>query len=74
MVCGIAAYHYFRIFNSFNEAYVATAVGGDYTLTPFGFNEAYRYVDWLLTVPLLLLETSPCWRCPRPRAPRCSAS
>ena len=57
MVCGIAAYHYFRIFNSFNEAYVATSVGGDYTLTPFGFNEAYRYVDWLLTVPLLLLET-----------------
>ena len=56
-VCGIAAYHYIRIFNSFNEAYVATAVGGDYTLTPFGFNEAYRYVDWLLTVPLLLLET-----------------
>jgi bacteriorhodopsin len=56
-VCGIAAYHYFRIFNSFNEAYVATSVGGDYTLTPFGFNEAYRYVDWLLTVPLLLLET-----------------
>ena len=56
-VCGIAAYHYIRIFNSFNEAYVATTVGGDYTLTPFGFNEAYRYVDWLLTVPLLLLET-----------------
>lgn len=56
-VCGIAAYHYIRIFNSFNEAYVATSVGGDYTLTPFGFNEAYRYVDWLLTVPLLLLET-----------------
>lgn len=57
MVCGIAAYHYVRIFNSFNEAYVATTVGGDYTLTPLGFNEAYRYVDWLLTVPLLLLET-----------------
>lgn len=57
MVCGIAAYHYFRIFNSFNEAYVADSIGGDYTLTPFGFNEAYRYVDWLLTVPLLLLET-----------------
>jgi bacteriorhodopsin len=56
-VCGIAAYHYIRIFNSFNEAFIPTAVGGDYTLTPFGFNEAYRYVDWLLTVPLLLLET-----------------
>jgi bacteriorhodopsin len=57
MVCGIAAYHYIRIFNSFNEAYTATAVGGDYNLTPLGFNEAYRYVGWLLTVPLLLLET-----------------
>ena len=57
MVCGIAAYHYVRIFNSFNEAFVPAAAGGDYTLTPFGFNEAYRYVDWLLTVPLLLLET-----------------
>ncbi len=57
MVCGIAAYHYIRIFNSFNEAYVATTVGGSYTLTPVGFNEAYRYVDWLLTVPLLLFET-----------------
>ena len=22
-----------------------------------GFNEGYRYVDWLLTVPLLLFET-----------------
>ena len=57
MVCGIAAYHYVRIFNSFNDAYVATSVGGAHVLTPLGFNEAYRYVDWLLTVPLLLLET-----------------
>ncbi len=57
MVCGIAAYHYVRIINSFGDAFVATSIGGDYALTPFGFNEAYRYVDWLLTVPLLLLET-----------------
>jgi len=57
VVCGIAAYHYVRIFNSFNDAYVATSVGGAHVLTPLGFNEAYRYVDWLLTVPLLLLET-----------------
>ncbi len=57
MVCGIAAYHYFRIINSFNDAFVTTSIGGDYALTPFGFNEGYRYVDWLLTVPLLLLET-----------------
>jgi len=65
MVCGIAAYHYVRIFNSFNEAYVTTTAGGSYSLTPFGFNEAYRYVDWLLTVPLLLLETVAVLNLPR---------
>lgn len=60
MVLGIAAYHYFRIFDSFREAYVTTAVGGDgvYLLAEgVAFNEGYRYVDWLLTVPLLLVET-----------------
>lgn len=43
----IALYHYVRIFDS----WVATAggVSGE-------FNEAYRYVDWLLTVPLLVAE------------------
>jgi bacteriorhodopsin len=44
----IALYHYWRIYDSFAAAHVA---GGP------AFNEAYRYVDWLLTVPLLLLET-----------------
>jgi bacteriorhodopsin len=57
MVCGIAAYHYIRIVNSFNAAYLPTEVGGPFALSAEGFNEAYRYVDWLLTVPLLLLET-----------------
>jgi len=42
----IALYHYWRIYDSFNAAYY-----GDVS-----FNEAYRYVDWLLTVPLLLME------------------
>ena len=56
LVCGIAAYHYFRIFDSFNNAYVAESIGGLYALTPEAFNEGYRYVDWLLTVPLLLFE------------------
>jgi bacteriorhodopsin len=58
-VCGIAAYHYFRIFDSFREAFVSDAVGGrgDYTQAAgASFNEGYRYVDWLLTVPLLLVE------------------
>ncbi|MFZ4586093.1 MAG: bacteriorhodopsin [Acidimicrobiia bacterium] len=41
IICGIAAYHYWRIF----------------TLVSEGFeNPGYRYADWLLTVPLLLAE------------------
>lgn len=59
IVCGIAAYHYFRIFNSFTDAYVTTAVGGKGIYAQAvgkSFNEGYRYVDWLLTVPLLLVE------------------
>merc|ERR1719498_1717823 len=54
LVTLIAFYHYIRIFNSFNEAY--TSVGGTVTATGVPFNDAYRYVDWLLTVPLLLIE------------------
>ncbi|PPB48466.1 xanthorhodopsin [Arthrobacter pityocampae] len=59
VVCGIAAYHYFRIFDSFKEAFVTEAVGGrgEYVQAAgASFNEGYRYVDWLLTVPLLLVE------------------
>ncbi len=59
VVCGIAAYHYFRIFDSFKEAFVTDAAGGAGTYTQAAgasFNEGYRYVDWLLTVPLLLVE------------------
>lgn len=54
LVTFIAGYHYFRIFASFNEAY--TAVDGVVTATGVAFNTAYRYVDWFLTVPLLLIE------------------
>ena len=54
MVTFIAAYHYWRIFNSFVESSegMTVNVSGDQD----AFNEAYRYVDWLLTVPLLLVE------------------
>ena len=41
MICGIAAYHYWRIFGQFNST---------------EWNEGYRYADWLLTVPLLVAE------------------
>jgi bacteriorhodopsin len=54
LVTFIAGYHYLRIFTSWGEAY--TAVNGVVTATGVPFNVAYRYVDWLLTVPLLLIE------------------
>lgn len=41
VVVGIAGYHYFRIFTGWADG---------------EFNEGYRYADWLLTVPLLLIE------------------
>merc|ERR1712063_31965 len=60
----IAAYHYIRIFNSWVDAYQYSAgepKNGALdmkapTLTGVPFNDAYRYMDWLLTVPLLLIE------------------
>jgi len=54
LVTAIAAYHYYRIFESWSEAYALT--DGVITASGVAFNDAYRYVDWLLTVPLLLIE------------------
>lgn len=54
LVTAIAAYHYFRIFESWQSAYEVK--DSLLTVTGFAFNDAYRYVDWLLTVPLLLIE------------------
>jgi bacteriorhodopsin len=56
----IAAYHYIRIFNSWVEAYEykpnSSGEVQNPVLTGVPFNDAYRYMDWLLTVPLLLIE------------------
>jgi bacteriorhodopsin len=54
MVTFIAGYHYWRIFNSFEHSSEANAV--KIGTSQGAFNEAYRYVDWILTVPLLLVE------------------
>jgi bacteriorhodopsin len=54
LVVGIAAYHYFRIAASWEHAY--ELANGMYVASGTPFNDAYRYVDWLLTVPLLLVE------------------
>ena len=54
MVTFIAGYHYLRIFDSFKHASTDGTVLLDQSQN--AFDEAYRYVDWLLTVPLLLVE------------------
>ncbi len=54
LVVAIACYHYFRIMDSFTAAYVLE--GGRYVSSGVAFNDAYRYADWLLTVPLLVIE------------------
>ena len=41
VVVGIAGYHYYRIWQGFSERVM---------------NEGYRYADWLITVPLLVIE------------------
>merc|ERR1719258_515084 len=71
LVTFIAFYHYMRIFNSFEAAYTPCMKNNEtgevnynicnpeefgYSKTGHAFNDAYRYVDWLLTVPLLLIE------------------
>merc|ERR1712022_70645 len=71
LVTFIAMYHYFRIFDSFNAAFTPCKVDSEtgevnynlcdpekfgYSATGIPFNDAYRYVDWFLTVPPLLIE------------------
>ncbi|MFM8310419.1 MAG: bacteriorhodopsin [Ilumatobacteraceae bacterium] len=41
IVVGIAGYHYYRMWSAFAEGTM---------------NEGYRYADWLITVPLLIVE------------------
>merc|ERR1711907_867665 len=60
LVTFIAFYHYVRIFNSWVDAYDFPASTDGTIKDPIisgkPFNDAYRYMDWLLTVPLLLIE------------------
>ncbi|MEM6785533.1 MAG: bacteriorhodopsin-like [Bacteroidota bacterium] len=56
LVVGIAAYHYIRILGSWQGAYTLDQATQMYNASGKPFNDAYRYVDWLLTVPLLVVE------------------
>jgi len=68
LVTMIALYHYYRIFNSWDAAY--SVLNGVVTSTGHPFNDAYRYVDWLLTVPLLVTELILVMRLPGNEGPK----
>lgn len=54
LVVTIACYHYFMIRSSWQGAYALSE--GGYKGTGAAFNDFYRYADWILTVPLLMVE------------------
>ncbi len=54
LVVTIACYHYFMIRHSWQDAFVLSE--GAYKGSGAAFNDFYRYADWILTVPLLMVE------------------
>ena len=54
-VVAMAAYHYLRIYQNWSVAF--TLESGVYTPNGTPFNYAYRYTDWIGTVPLILAAT-----------------
>lgn len=58
LVCFIATYHYLRIYDSFVAAYTVDKAGdaARYIASGKPFNDFYRYADWFITVPLLMVE------------------
>ncbi len=56
LVCAIATYHYSRIMGSWEHAYALNIAAGTYHATGIPFNGFYRYADWIITVPLLMVE------------------
>ena len=55
IVVSIACYHYFMIRQSWNGAYTFDKTAG-FVASGKAFNDFYRYADWILTVPLLMVE------------------
>lgn len=55
VVVAIACYHYFNIRLSWQAAYTL-GDEGLFVASGKAFNDFYRYADWILTVPLLMVE------------------
>jgi bacteriorhodopsin len=54
IVTSIACFNYYMLLESWAGAFIN--VGGVIKSTGHVYNEAYRYADWLLTVPILMVE------------------
>jgi bacteriorhodopsin len=68
VVCAIAAFHYTRILGSWENAFAWTGEAWEPTGLPF--SHAYRYADWLLTVPILVVQLVLVLRLPKAEARR----
>ncbi|HEY0204456.1 MAG TPA: bacteriorhodopsin [Acetobacteraceae bacterium] len=53
MTCMVSSYSYYRLYTSWTDAF--HVVNGALVSSGAAFNENGRFVDWLLTVPLLLV-------------------
>lgn len=60
IICAVACFHYYRMSGIYVEslaAAITTDADGKVTIGQLkAFPTAYRYIDWLITVPLMVLE------------------
>ena len=60
IICGVACFHYYRMSGIYVEALanaITTDADGNVVIGNLAaFPTAYRYIDWLITVPLMVLE------------------
>ncbi len=68
IVVAIACYHYFMIRASWQGAFELGTDKMGFVPTGKPFNDFYRYADWILTVPLLMVELVAVMSLPRGQA------
>ena len=60
IICAVACFHYYRMANIYVESLamaITTDADGKIVIGQLeAFPTAYRYIDWLITVPLMVLE------------------
>jgi len=56
VVVGVAALHYQRLISAWTDSFEFRAGSGEWVATGVPFSGGLRYIDWLITVPLLLAQ------------------